>query len=215
MEFTIEELKLYIPLIKDLAIAIAAVITSSVAVYGVRLWKRELVGKKIYEVAKNLVHQSHVMNRASCCLRYPVWENEKRSFTHEEIKHTTKNERWMLAESEAYKKRIEVYSNSLSEFSESLLQARILIGSKTYESFLPFQKALRDPIDLVNEYLTLIYDQTAKPYPAPDSDKVLELQSLLYSSDNLDDELTQRIADTREDGERFLLPYLHRRSIYG
>lgn len=135
-----EVMKTYIPLIADLVSALASIITACIAIYGVRIWKQELVGRETYEAVKSLVHQSHVAFRASNRLRSPTWDHERTTFTQEVIEHTTQNERWALSEAAIYRKRIEDYSSTLDRLSESLLQARVLIGSKVYESYLPFQK---------------------------------------------------------------------------
>jgi hypothetical protein len=208
-----EVMKTYIPLIADLVSALASIITACIAVYGVRIWKQELVGRETYEAVKSLVHQSHVAFRASSRLRFPTWDHERTTFTQEVIEHTTQNERWALSEAAIYRKRIEDYSSTLDRFSESLLQARVLIGSKVYESYLPFQKILREPVELISQYICRIEDRTT--IATPELDEIKSLQKAFYISNSLDDELTQRIADARENGEKFLLPYLHRKSIRG
>jgi hypothetical protein len=48
-----------------------------------------------------------------------------------------------------------------------------------------------------------------------DSPEVWGAQELLYPSDNLDDELSQKTGDSRESAEAALLKFLHRSSIYG
>lgn len=207
------ELKEWVSLIKDGLLGLAALVTMILAIYGVRTWKRDLVGKEIYSAAKNLVKESHLVAKAARKLRQPISTYEKRSFTEEEIKNTTENERWRLSEAEAYKNRINVFANEIERYDSAKLELRVLVGSKTYEGFLPFGSLLTESINRVNDYLDAIQDYSQAVFP--DSKEVVEAQDALYSSQNMDDELSQKIADTREAGEVSLLSYLHRKSIYG
>lgn len=151
--------------------------------------------------------------RAPSTLRQPLWAYNQRQFTDEEITHTTKNERWRLSEVEGYKKKIEIFTEELKRFDSAKLDLRVLVGSKIYKGFLPFDRSLRESIERVNAYLDLLQDHS-NTY-LPDSPEIIEVRRQLYPSDNLDDDLSQSLADSREEGEVLLLSHLHRKSIYG
>lgn len=207
------ELKEWIPLIKDSLLAIAALVTTVIAIYGARMWKRELAGKEIYAATKNLVKESHLLSRALRKARRPIEDYERRTFSAEEIKNTTKNERWRLSEAEAYKKRIDELSIAINSYQSALLDVRVLVGSKVYLGFLPFGKLVTEVINRIGNYISVVQDYSKNVLP--DSPEVQEAQQELYPSDNIDDELSQKIADTREEGEKRLLAFLHRTSIRG
>lgn len=207
------ELKEWITLLKDSLLGLAAVVTIVVGIYGVRAWKRDLVGKEVYAAARSLVKESHLVCRAARTLRQPLWAYDQRQFTDEEITHTTKNERWRLSEAEGYKKKIETFAEELKRFDSAKLDLRVLVGSKIYEGFLPFDRSLRESIERVIAYLDLLQDHS-NTY-LPDSPEIIEVQRQLYPSDNFDDDLSQSLADSREEGEVLLLSHLHRKSIYG
>lgn len=207
------ELKEWITLIKDGLLGVAALVTTFIAIYGARMWKRELAGKEIYVATKNLVKESHLLSKATTKARKPVQDYERKVFSSEEIKNTTKNERWRLSEADAYKKRIDDLSVAINSYQSALLDVRVLVGSKVYLGFLPFGHLVTEVIDRIGNYIGVIqnYSQTV----LPESPDVLEVQQELYPSENLDDELSQRIADAREEGEKCLLAFLHRTSIQG
>lgn len=207
------ELKEWITLLKDALLGLAAIVTIFVGIYGVRAWKRDLVGKEVYAAAKSLVKESHLLCKAARTLRQPLWAYDKRQFTDEEIEHTTKNERWRLSEAEGYKGKIEKFAEELKRYESAKLDLRVLVGSKIYEGFLPFDRFLTESIERVNDYLDLLQDHS-RTY-LPDSPEIIEAQRQLYPSDHLDDELSQNLADSREEGEVSLLSHLHRKSIYG
>ncbi|MBB3169008.1 hypothetical protein [Simiduia aestuariiviva] len=207
------ELKEWIALLKDALLGLAAIVTIFVGVYGVRAWKRDLVGKEVYAAARKLVKESHLVCRAARTLRQPLWAYDKRQFTDEEIEHTTESERWRLSEAEGYKAKIEKFAEELKRYESAKLDLRVLVGSKIYEGFLPFGRSLAESIERVNAYLDLLQDFSNTYFP--DSPQIIEAQRQLYPSDNLDDDLSQNLADSREEGEVLLLSHLHRKSIYG
>lgn len=207
------ELKEWIPLIKDALLGVAALVTTVIAIYGARMWKRELAGKEIYAATKSLVKESHLLSKAANRARGPIQDYERKVFSEEEVKNTTKNERWRLSEAEAYKKRIDELSVAIDRYQSALLDVRVLVGSKVYLGFLPFGQLITEVVHRIGNYITVIqdYSQTV----LPDSPEVQEVQQELYPSENIDDELSQKIADAREEGEKCLLAFLHRTSIRG
>lgn len=207
------ELKELVTLIKDVLLAVAALVTMILGIYGVRAWKRDLVGKEVYLATKALVKESHLICKAARKLRAPIQSYERRSFTEEEIQNTTKNERWRLTEADAYRLRVEAFAKEIERYEAAKLELRVLVGSKIYEGFLPFGALLTEAINRVNNYLDVIQD-CSQPV-LPDTVEALTAQEMLYPSPNLDDELSQKTADAREAGEVSLLAYLHRKSIRG
>ena len=207
------ELKEWISLIKDVLLGLAALVTILVGVYGLKTWKRDLIGRELYASAKKLVKESHLIHRAVRELRMPLSAHETRQFTEEEIKHTTKNERWRLSESEGYKVRMAKFAEELERYQSAKLDFRVLVGSKAYEYFLPFDQGLTESLERVNVYLYLLQAESDTYFP--DSPEIIEAQRQLFPAENHDDELSQSLADLREEAEASLLSKLHRKSIYG
>jgi hypothetical protein len=207
------EIKEWVTLIKDGLLGIAALVTTIIAIYGVRMWKRELAGREIYAAAKNLVKESHLLSKATIAARQPIQEYERKVFSEDDVKHTTINERWRLSETEAYKKRIDDLSLAVDRHRIALLEVRVLVGSKAYLGFLPLSDLITEVIYRIGNYLSMIKDYS-RPV-SPDSPEVIEAQKSFYPSENLDDELTKKIGDAREEAEKCLLSFLHRTSIRG
>jgi len=207
------ELKEWVALIKDGLLCVAALVTTVIAVYGAKMWKRELAGKEIYGATKNLVKESHLLTRATTKAREPIQDYERKVFSEEEVMRTTKNERWRLSEAGAYKKRIDDLSVAIDRYQSASLDIRVLVGSKVYLGSLPFSHLVTEVIHRIGNYIAVIQDYSRTVLP--ESSEVLEAQQELYPSGNLDDELSQKIADAREEGEKCLLAFLHRTSIRG
>lgn len=207
------ELIAWITLAKESLLALAALVAIGIGIYGVRAWKRDLVGKEVYTAAKNLVKETHLVSRAALMLREPLYPNEKRRFTNEEISHTTELERWCIPEIDGYTLRINEFLTVQESYRLAKLDLRVLIGSKIYEGFLPFDRLLTESVNRVNNYLELLNDY--EYVATPESPEIVSAQLIMYPSEKLDDELTKDIADARENGEKSILNYLHRNSIRG
>lgn len=205
------ELKEWVMLFKDFLLGLAALVTTIIAIYGARMWKRELAGKEIYAATKALLRESHLLSKAIREARMPIQDYERKLFTKEEVKHTTKNERWRLSEADAYKKRIENLSIAINNYQSALLDVRVLVGSTVHLGFLPFGRLITEVIYKIGNYIAVIQDfsQTV----LPDSAEVKEVQQELYPTENIDDEFSQQIAEAREEGEKCLLTFLHRTSV--
>ena len=207
------ELKEWIALIKDGFLGVAALVTTVIAIYGVRMWKRELAGKEIYAATKNLVKESHLLSRATTKARQPIQDYERKVFSEEEVKNFTQNERWRLSEADVYRRRIDDLSAAIDRYQSALLDVRVLVGSKVYLGFLPFGHLVTDVVHTIGNYVAVVQDYSQTVFP--DSPEVVEAQQELYPSENLDDDLSQKIGDAREEGEKCLLACLHRTSIRG
>lgn len=205
------EFKEWVMLIKDCLLGLAALVTTIIAIYGARMWKRELAGKEIYAATKVLLKESHLLSKATLKARMPIQEYERKVFTKEEVKLITINERWRLSEADAYKKRIDNLSITIDNYQSALLDVRVLIGSKVHFGFLPFGRLITEVIYKIGNYIAVIQDSSRTLLP--DSAEVREVQQELYPSDNIDDEFSQQIGDAREEGEKCLLTFLHRTSI--
>lgn len=207
------ELKEWTLLIKDILLGIAALVTTVIAIYGARVWKRELAGKEIYAAAKSLVKESHLLSKEASRARQPIQDYERKVFSDEETKNTTENERWCLSEADAYKKRIDGLSVAIDRYQNALLDVRVLVGSKVYLGFLPFGQFITEVIHRIGNYITVVQDYSHTVFP--DSPEIQEAQQEFYPSENIDDELSQQIGNAREEGEKCLLAFLHRTGIQG
>ncbi len=206
------EIKDWISAGKDVSVGVAALVTMFLAIYGVRTWKRDLVGKEVYSAARLLVKESHLAAKAARKLRSPIRDEERKEFSETEIKNLTACERWRVSEASAYENRKKEFGLQIDQYESAKLDLRVLAGSRIYEGYLQFGAALTECIHRTNNYVEILQDQSI--FLLEDSPEIVEAQKSLYPSENLDDELSQKIANSREHGEVALLKLLHRSSIY-
>lgn len=208
-----QEFIVVVALMKDIVLTAGALTTIGLGIYGLRIWKRDLVGKEVYAVVKDLVRNLHKVSRECRKLRSPAHASEKRMMGADERQQFTDNERWRLLEAEVYSKRLEILVKAMDALDDCILNARVLIGSSVYMTVLPFQKKVRECIERVNDYTDLLYDHILNL--AEDSAPIASAQQALYPTEELDDPLTQDVMNRREDAELELLRFLHRKSIRG
>lgn len=205
------ELQQWTSLIKDASLAIASIVTIILGVYGMRTWKRELAGKEIYIAVKNLVKESHSLVRKINSVRRPIQEYEHRAFSRNEFMSLTENEMWRIAESEVLRRRLDEFEIAINKFETAKLEARVLLGSRVHGAYLTFGRLITEVVNGLCNYISTLDDLN---HPAcPDDAEIKLLQSELYTLENFDDDLSQKIADARKEGEKALLPFLHRNRI--
>ena len=210
---TTQEFAALIGLIKDIALTIGAITTICLGLYGLKIWKRDLIGKEAYTVVSAVVKNLHKVSKALQNFRKPVQESERRALTQEEIAHFTENERWRMRECDVFAARAEKLETVLNEFSESLLSARVLLGSSVSGAALEFNTIITDHFNCVNEYLDVIRDQNLAL--GPDSPHTVIAQKATFVTRDLDDPLTIKLYNAREATEKAFLRYLHRNDIRG
>jgi hypothetical protein len=206
-----QELKEWVTLIKDILLGTGALTTICLSVYGVRVWKRDLVGKESYASVRELIKHLHMVSRVAHKMRGPAYEHEKRSLSEDEQKFFTQGEQWRMLEAEVYRKRIDDLDKEIQEFDAAQLEVRVLLGSHTQKDLLPFRQKIRECIERVNDYLDLLQDQTRGF--TEDSPAIQIAQEAMYPAQDLDDPLSLKVANTREAAEISLLKYIHRKRI--
>lgn len=198
---------------KDIVLVVGTITTMGLGLYGLQVWKRDLVGKETYAVIRDVIKHLHKVSIAASHARGKVPHYEHVRMAPEEAKHFTANEKWRLAEAAVYRARLDELGRSLTALEDARLEARILLGSSFNATTLVFQATIRDAIDRVNDYLDLLHDQHLAL--AEDSPAIQSAQQAMYPADDLEDDLSRRIVDARESAEIACLRYLHRRDIRG
>lgn len=207
------KLVVWTTLSKEVLLWLAALFAISIGVHGTRAWKRDLVGKEVYIATKKLVRESHPLSRYTISFWNPIYLSEEHHFTQEDVFHSTEIERWSRNESKAYNICIDKFFDVKESYSTAKLDLRVLIGSKIYEGFLPFDHLTGALLNRVLAYLKLIHHE--KYVASPELPAIIDAQQVMYPSRDIDDELTRRLQNAREEAEKSLLNYFYRNSIRG
>lgn len=208
--------KEWVSVLKDIILAISAVATVGLGVYGLKKWLHEHKGKEAFTLIKSLIKESHKMTRACSSLRERVRSAERRIFSHSERQNFTISERWKIAEKEAFDRRFEAFTTANASYQDALLDARAVLGSHVYAAFSDFGKHLTLNVVSVNQYLdgvlaeNFIYTNDEDP-----TLRAVQDEFLMDPNNREGDQLLRQTMDVREQGESALLSYLGRKSIRG
>ncbi|AZR42979.1 hypothetical protein MTMN5_03546 [Marinobacter salarius] len=123
-----------LPLLTDVIVAIAAIITACVAVYGVTSWKRELKQQTKHKTAANLKAEARKLQRALKLFRDPrLFSNEFPPDYQRDGPITKKNEGKVLAF--IYENRLRRLSSAFESFEQTAIEAEAILGRQLEETF--------------------------------------------------------------------------------
>lgn len=210
------EFKDWVSVATDIILALSALLTVGLGFYGLKKWMHEHKGKEAFSLIKELIKESHKMNRACSILRERVRNSERRFFSHSERQNFTSSEVWKITEKEVFDKRFEAFISADSSYRDALLDARAVLGSKIYSAFLGFGGYITKNVDSVNSYLDQVLVETFV-YISDEDPALVEVQEkfLISPINRASDQLTVQTMDAREEGEKALLSYIGRKSIRG
>jgi hypothetical protein len=209
----IKEVGIIVGLVKDIVITLGGITTVALGIYGLKIWKRDLVGKEAYSVISKVIKDLHKVSNSCRKFREFVLPHERRSLSEEELQHLTKNEQWRILELEVFNNRVDKLASAMDELDESTLSARVLLGSSVFATTLEFRGVVADCINSGNEYLDLLRDQQLGL--GEDSPQILIAQQATFVGKELDDTLSIKLIEARESAEAALIRYLHRNTIRG
>lgn len=118
---------------KDCILAIAATVTSTAAVLGLKRWQAELRGKADFEVARGLIRATYKLRDEIQFCRAPVIRGAEFPSDYDSI---AKNTPQVEAEAWAhvYRNRFKPVWTAVQEFDSQALEAEALWGADTRES---------------------------------------------------------------------------------
>lgn len=70
-------------IIRDCVVALSAIVTASVAVYGVSTWRRQQTWKSEYELSKRIIRLLYLYRDAISGVRYPHMQYDPPDDTHD------------------------------------------------------------------------------------------------------------------------------------
>ena len=132
--------------VKDLIVALAAVVGAAIAWRGLQTWKRQLKGGVEYDLARRLMRCTYLYRDALIALRHPAmfgWEmpsppdDVRAEMSHDEIRH--------FGTARAYQSRWEKVTAARTALDTELIEAEVLWGDGVkgvYESMFALQHEL-------------------------------------------------------------------------
>lgn len=197
-----------IPLIKDIILAIAAVIASSVAVYGVIKWKKELQGKTYLETSKSLMTALYGVRNNFEVVR-SGWKDVS-EFPEDYIKNKKSGVRDPEAEADAlwnlYKNRLLPLTETMNSLDVCLLEAEALWGPEVREQGRKVNGCYNRLVRSIKELIGMEY----RGVDSSDKDAFIAYKEDVISSRKSSDELSNQLAEAIEYFEGITRKHLKR-----
>jgi len=199
-----------LPIIRDILVSIAAVLTPLVAWRGLSTWRRQLKGNADWEVSRRLLRETYKVRDAIHWLRVPArFKGEESPDEHLDI---------MLRSADpALQKRWIKLSKAFSDLRVEQIEAEVLWGSNTQDAFDPLRKIVMQIGSSVGLYLELS-DLSKSLGKGNISELEPELAQELYgvlanlSTDDKPDAIEKELHSAVEKIEGLVRPHLGKRT---
>ncbi len=178
----------------NLAVGLAALF----GIWGIREWRRELIGKAKFETARKVLGVAYMFRDAIANARFPVFPGYSAGRVRQEGE--TAEQRAILDEEYARKVKLVPVAKRLQELQQESWAAEILFGNKEIRKYIaPFMERYREIQYALNSYYF-------KKYSDEGRDTTKEWL-LINSGEN--DKFCQSIDSAVDELADYLARYLH------
>lgn len=192
--------------VKDIALAIAAVVTATVAVIGLKSWRRELEGKKEFESALAFVKATYKLRDRLHICRSPLVRMyefpEGYSRSHKDNTPDENANAWAFV----YRVRWEPVWESVQDFDARTLEAEAFWGQEIKKRAEKFKDCVRELNSSIDSFLNNELSSGEDFRCDPDFGR--EIRANLSATRKEENPLTQRIEEAVSQIETFVRPHL-------
>ena len=198
----------WVPLIKDVILAIAGVIGSIVAILGLNTWKRQLYGQSEYDLAKRLLKSLYLFREVINNARHPfIQYSSVPDLPADKLEKLSKEEQEWYSQAQAYEKRWEPVSKARAELDTSILESEVFWGNEIKDKMAELSLLQAELLVAIEQHLQRTNPKTpGETYRAED---LKENREIMYArNDRSKDAFQDRMLTAIEDIETILKPYI-------
>ena len=156
-------------LIKDVLLAIAAIVGSSIAVIGLNTWKKQIKSRADYELAKALLVDIYELREAVSSVRNPFMLGEEQAVPDQDVKSAKSPEHEHAVRlGYAYQKRWENVSAVTARMYARMNEAEVLWGPRVRQQFSKLMRVVNELWVTLRMYFDDI--QRGREYRLPEKD---------------------------------------------
>jgi len=195
--------------LKEILVGGAAIVTASVAIFGLKTWNRELRGKANFEVARGLIRATYKLRDDIASCRSPLVTGQEFPADYYDPQEENSHEKKALGWAHVYKNRWKPVWSSLQEFDAQTLEAEALWG---HEVKLKTDK-LRHCVNTLNVSIEEVISDKASGGRNFESDRKFGIRmrnnTAAHGSDD-NNSLSTQISDAITGIEDLIRPHLER-----
>jgi len=158
-------------IIKDVIVSIAAIVTASIAVFGITSWRRELKGKSDFDAARRLMKSTYMLRDSISAARDPLISGYEFPEDYEGALGETTAEDKAKAYFHVFNNRWKPIIEALQEFDTAALEAEAIWGAEIKVKTNTFRKTLNKL----------------------QASKQMHVQNMLHDNNYLDENMAQTI----------------------
>lgn len=200
----------WVPLIKDIILAIAGVIGSVVAILGLNTWKRQLYGQSEYDLAKRLLKSLYLFREVVNNARHPFFQySSVPNLPADKLEQLTKEEKEWHAQAQAWAKRWEPVAKTRADLDANVLESEVFWGNGIKDKMSKLSRLQAELLVAIEQHL----ERTNPRYPDDSyrDDDLKENRALIYArNDRSKDAFQDRMLTAIEEIENILKPYIRK-----
>jgi hypothetical protein len=195
---------------KDVALAVAGIIGSVVAILGLNTWKRQLYGQSEYDLAKRLLKSLYLFREVINNARHPFMQySSVPDLPKDRLEQLTKEEKEWYAQAQAFERRWEPVSKARAELDTSILESEVFWGDKVKEKMTRISRLQAELLVAIEQHLDRTNPQD--PDDTYHGDDLKKNKSIMYArNDRSKDAFQDRMLTAIEDIETILKPYIRK-----
>ena len=200
----------WLPIVRDIVVAVSAGGAAFIAYKGLDTWQKELKGKSEYQLAKDVLRSVYKVREAFKHVRHPAifgYEYPKDMTDHTgHLKHECRYD----GTTHVYEKRWEKMDEAFSELEEKNLEALVEWGSEHQDTIVPLRKCRGELLMAIQDMLGRYKNPHEKNWK--NREEQSEERSVLYHAgeDSKYDKFTPEINSAVDLFEKWLRPHVSR-----
>jgi hypothetical protein len=189
-----------LPLIKDIALTLAAFTAMFVALYGLNKWKTEHKGKAYFDAAKTLLSSVYsVRNNFEIVRSRWIDASElPEDYTSKNSAEDKANANWYV-----YKNRLEPLTKAMNELDVALIEGEVLWGFKVKDQGQKINSSFNRLVRSIKD----VFREEFKGISDPRDEQTRKYRKDIAASRDSEDELSKQIQSSVEYFEILLRPY--------
>ena len=209
METNLQWLREFVTLAGDVVTIFAALVAATVAVLGLRTWRKQLRGKTEYELARRLLRNVYRVRDAIRVFRNPFVSGAEilQAMRDEEINTEAydpeNTQHYALSQQAVYQRRWKGIQEAFAELNVDALEAEVIWGHELGEYLQPLRQHLSTLYANAQLYLRNLSD----PPRHQDMESLQEIDRTIYGVGK-DDEFAVGVLGAVEGIENYLKTYL-------
>lgn len=200
----------WVPLVKDVILAIAAVIGSIVAIMGLSTWKRQLYGQSEYELAKRLLKSLYLFREVINNARHPFMQySAVPDLPQNKLEQMTKEEKEWHAQAQAWEKRWAPVAKARADLDMNVLESEVFWGDEIKEKMAKISQLQVELLVAIQEHIERTNPRD--PDQSYQGDESKRVRAIMYGiGDRSKDAFLDRILSAIEEIESILKPYIRK-----